>query len=197
MTLRINRAKSAVAPPSQRNFLGFSFTGGAAPRRRIAPQAIVRSRNGSARRLNGRGARASKRSSRNCRVTSSGGAATSASARRLRCCAPSISGSGAGFAPSSGSNGSAEEPASRSCAAGAWLMIWRRKPPAALTALGGSATAPRSPSRFQTTTSAEPSASLPSPALQPHNRPNRRVRTRTHGGVGGEEPRGSPLSRLR
>ena len=24
---------------------------------------------------------------------------------------------------------------------------------------------------------------------------NRRVRTRTHGGVGGEEPRGSPLSR--
>ena len=26
---------------------------------------------------------------------------------------------------------------------------------------------------------------------------NRRVRTRTHGGVGGEEPRGSPLSRLR
>ena len=28
-------------------------------------------------------------------------------------------------------------------------------------------------------------------------RRNRRVRTRTHGGVGGEEPRGSPLSRLR
>jgi hypothetical protein len=28
------------------------------------------------------------------------------------------------------------------------------------------------------------------------NQPNRRVRTRTHGGVGGEEPRGSPLSRL-
>jgi len=28
------------------------------------------------------------------------------------------------------------------------------------------------------------------------NQPNRRVRTRTHGGVGGEEPRGSPLSRF-
>src|SRR5664280_2953422 len=28
------------------------------------------------------------------------------------------------------------------------------------------------------------------------NPSNRRVRTRTHGGVGGEEPRGSPLSRF-
>src|ERR1039458_9497224 len=28
------------------------------------------------------------------------------------------------------------------------------------------------------------------------NPANRRVRTRTHGGVGGEEPRGSPLSRF-
>src|SRR5271165_5065107 len=27
------------------------------------------------------------------------------------------------------------------------------------------------------------------------NPPNRRIRTRTYGGVGGEEPRGSPLSR--
>src|SRR5208337_981463 len=61
---------------------------------------------------------------------------------------------------------------------------------------GGSATAPRSPSRFPTTTSAEPSASLPSPTLKPHNQPNRRIRTRTYGGVGGEEPQGSPLSRF-
>jgi len=29
-----------------------------------------------------------------------------------------------------------------------------------------------------------------------HNQPNRRIRTRMSGGVGGEEPRGSPLSRL-
>ena len=42
LKLRINRAKSAVAPPSQRKFLGFSFTGGATPRRRIAPQAVAR-----------------------------------------------------------------------------------------------------------------------------------------------------------
>ena len=31
---------------------------------------------------------------------------------------------------------------------------------------------------------------------RPHNQPNRRVRTRMHGGVGGEGPRGSPLSRF-
>ncbi len=31
---------------------------------------------------------------------------------------------------------------------------------------------------------------------QPLNLPNRRVRTRTHGGVGGVEPRGLPLSRF-
>ncbi len=31
---------------------------------------------------------------------------------------------------------------------------------------------------------------------RPETPSNRRVRTRTHGGVGGEEPRGSPLSRL-
>src|SRR4029453_10687161 len=30
-----------------------------------------------------------------------------------------------------------------------------------------------------------------------HDQPNRRVRTRTHGGVGGDEPQGSPLSQLR
>jgi RNA-directed DNA polymerase len=42
LKLRINRAKSAVAAPVQRKFLGFSFTGGKQPRRRIAPQAIAR-----------------------------------------------------------------------------------------------------------------------------------------------------------
>jgi RNA-directed DNA polymerase len=42
LKLRINKAKSAVAKPSVRKFLGFSFTGGKQPRRRIAPQAIAR-----------------------------------------------------------------------------------------------------------------------------------------------------------
>ena len=42
LKLKINRAKSAVAKPSVRKFLGFSFTNGKEPRRRIAPQAIAR-----------------------------------------------------------------------------------------------------------------------------------------------------------
>jgi RNA-directed DNA polymerase len=42
LKLKVNKAKSAVAKPSARKFLGFSFTGGKEPRRRIAPQAISR-----------------------------------------------------------------------------------------------------------------------------------------------------------
>jgi len=42
LKLRVNKAKSAVAKPSVRKFLGFSYTGGREPRRRIAPQAIAR-----------------------------------------------------------------------------------------------------------------------------------------------------------
>jgi RNA-directed DNA polymerase len=42
LKLKINNAKSGVTPPSRRKFLGFSFTGGATPRRRIAPQAVAR-----------------------------------------------------------------------------------------------------------------------------------------------------------
>ena len=42
LKLKVNKAKSAVAKPSVRKFLGFSFTGGRAPKRRIAPQVIVR-----------------------------------------------------------------------------------------------------------------------------------------------------------
>ena len=42
LKLKINKAKSAVAKPSVRKFLGFSFTSRREPRRRIAPQAIAR-----------------------------------------------------------------------------------------------------------------------------------------------------------
>jgi RNA-directed DNA polymerase len=40
--LKGNQAKSAVAQPWQRRFLGFSFTGGRKPGQRIAPKAIAR-----------------------------------------------------------------------------------------------------------------------------------------------------------
>jgi RNA-directed DNA polymerase len=42
LKLKVNEAKSAVGRPRERKFLGFSFTGGREPRRRIAPQAIER-----------------------------------------------------------------------------------------------------------------------------------------------------------
>lgn len=42
LRLRINENKSAVARPQERKFLGFSFTGEAAPRRRISPKALFR-----------------------------------------------------------------------------------------------------------------------------------------------------------
>jgi RNA-directed DNA polymerase len=42
LKLKVNQAKSAVAQPRQRKFLGFSFTSEPEPRRRIAPKAIAR-----------------------------------------------------------------------------------------------------------------------------------------------------------
>jgi RNA-directed DNA polymerase len=42
LKLRINRHKSAVGKPQERKFLGFSFTYGERPRRRIAPAALER-----------------------------------------------------------------------------------------------------------------------------------------------------------
>jgi RNA-directed DNA polymerase len=42
LKLKVNKAKSAIAKPSVRKFLGFSFTSEQEPRRRIAPQAIAR-----------------------------------------------------------------------------------------------------------------------------------------------------------
>jgi RNA-directed DNA polymerase len=42
LKLKINAAKSAVARPYERKFLGMSFTSGKEPKRRIAPQALIR-----------------------------------------------------------------------------------------------------------------------------------------------------------
>lgn len=42
LKLRVNTAKSAVAPPTERKFLGFSFLSLGRPRRCIAPQALAR-----------------------------------------------------------------------------------------------------------------------------------------------------------
>jgi len=42
LKLKVNEAKSAVAKPQERKFLGFSFTDGKEPKRKIAPKAIDR-----------------------------------------------------------------------------------------------------------------------------------------------------------
>jgi len=44
LKLKVNSEKSAVAKPQERKFLSFSFTGGAKPKRRIAPKARQRFR---------------------------------------------------------------------------------------------------------------------------------------------------------
>jgi RNA-directed DNA polymerase len=44
LRLKVNKTKSAVARPSKRKFLGFSFANGKQPRRRIAPQSLIRFR---------------------------------------------------------------------------------------------------------------------------------------------------------
>ena len=44
LKLKVNHAKSAVARPQERTFLGFSFTGGRRLKRRVAPQAVQRLR---------------------------------------------------------------------------------------------------------------------------------------------------------
>ena len=42
LKLKVNEQKSAVARPSERKFLGFSFTKAGVPKRRIAPKAVDR-----------------------------------------------------------------------------------------------------------------------------------------------------------
>ena len=42
LKLKVNESKSAVAEPRERKFLGFSFTSGESPKRRIAPKAVQR-----------------------------------------------------------------------------------------------------------------------------------------------------------
>ncbi len=44
LKLKVNQEKSAVARPEKRKFLGFSFIGDSEPRRRIAPKALTRFR---------------------------------------------------------------------------------------------------------------------------------------------------------
>jgi len=42
LKLKVNELKSAVARPAERKFLGFSFTSGRQPKRRVAPKSLLR-----------------------------------------------------------------------------------------------------------------------------------------------------------
>ena len=184
LKLRVNKAKSAVARPGKRKFLGFSFTSGTQPRRRIAPQALARFRSRVrelTRRTRGKSlAQIVKELSVYligwrgyfgfCETPSVLRDLDQWIRRRLRA-----------IAWKQWKRGTTRF---ANCDAAASAGIWRRKPPAARTALGGSATAPRSPSPCRTPSSPR-SASLPSWRTRPLNPPNRRIRTRTYGGVGG------------
>jgi hypothetical protein len=89
-----------------------------------------------------------------------------------------------GCAPSSGRNGNVDLLASMSCDAAASAGDWRSKPRETRVAFGGSRTAPRLPWRCPTSSSHR-SVYPPSQPAAPLNLPNRRIRTRTYGGVGG------------
>src|SRR5207302_10783458 len=121
--------------------------------------------------------------------------ATSAFAKTRQIFAHMMNVSGGGCAPSPGSNGSADGLALPSCDAAASAGTWRHKLPAARMAPGGSRTALRLTSLYPLAPWG-PLAWLPSRCRGLLNPPNRRIRTRTSGGVGGEESRDSPLSRL-
>ena len=192
------QGEEAVARPSKRKFLGLQLHEREDSQAAHCAASRLPGSRSRVRELTRADARHKPRADRQRAVASisSDGAATSASARPRRCCAPRPVDQATASMPSSGSNGNAGGPALRSCAAAASAGIWRLKPPAAHTALGGSATAPRSPSLLPNAFFANARPSFPRARSMPLNQPNRRVRTRTHGGVGGEEPRGSPLSRF-
>ncbi|MGZ3573530.1 MAG: group II intron maturase-specific domain-containing protein [Gemmatimonadaceae bacterium] len=143
LKLKVNTAKSAVAKPSVRKFLGFSFTGGREPRRRIAPQALARFKarvRELTRRTRGQSlAQIVKELSVYligwrgyfgfCQTPSVLRELDRWLRRRLRAIA--------------WKQWKLDPLALPSCDAAASAGIWRRKPPAAHMALGGSQTAPR------------------------------------------------------
>ena len=187
LRLKVNKAKSAVAKPSVRKFLGFSFTSGNEPRRRIAPQAIARFK-----------ARVQELTRR------TGGKSLTQIVKELSVYLIGWRGY-FGFCQTPSVLRALEEWIRRRLRAIAWKQ-WKRGPArfaelrrcgvgrdlAAQTA--GSLRGPWRLAASPALTMAMPIAYFsslglhPSPNRRSHNPPNRRIRTRTYGGVGGEEP---------
>jgi RNA-directed DNA polymerase len=187
LKLKVNKAKSAVAKPSVRKFLGFSFTGGKEPRRRIAPQTIARFK-----------ARVRELTRRTC------GRSLVQIAKELSTYLVGWRGY-FGFCQTPSVLRALDQWIRRRLRAIAWKQ-WKRGPArfAELRRCGvgrdlaaQTADSPRGPWRLAASpalTMAMPIAFFsslglhPSPNRRSHNPPNRRIRTRTYGGVGGEEP---------
>jgi hypothetical protein len=109
LKLKVNQAKSAVARPGQRKFLGFSFTGEQEPRRRIAPKAMPALSNEFGNRRGEPAVSVSRRWSRRSRLTCGDGSGTSTTVKRPRCCKALNLGYAADFGRCCGSSGSADE----------------------------------------------------------------------------------------
>jgi len=187
LRLKVNKAKSAVAKPSVRKFLGFSFTGGNEPRRRIAPQAIARFK-----------ARVRELTRR------TGGKSLTQIVKELSVYLIGWHGY-FGFCQTPSVLHALEEWIRRRLRAIAWKQ-WKWGPArfAELRRCGvgrdlaaRTAGSPHGPWRLAASpalTMAMPIAFFsslglhPSPNRRSHNPPNRRIRTRMYGGVGGEEP---------
>ena len=118
LKLQVNQQKSAVARPWARKFLGFSFTSGGTPKRRIAPKAVDRFKE-RIRDLTSRNREVSiEEWPRNSPAIYGDGSVISASAKRHRCWLVLSSGSGADSGLRSGNSGSGARRGSQSYAVG-------------------------------------------------------------------------------
>jgi hypothetical protein len=152
LKLKVNQAKSAVAQPGQRKFLGFSFTGEREPRRRIAPKAIARFKERirePTRRTRGISLR---QMVQKIATYLPGWLGYFGTVKRLRCCTALKRGYAADSGRWCGNSGSADGQGSASFANGRSARTWRHKPPGVLTAPGESRTRPRWPLPYPTPT---------------------------------------------
>jgi RNA-directed DNA polymerase len=189
LKLKVNTAKSAVAPPEARKFLGFSFTRDAEPRRRIAPQAgpVYQLGAGADAAHGGREPAPSHRPAvdlsdglaRLFRVLSD--ARTAAKSGGMGATAVALSCLGA-MAHRQATLHRAAPIRDRALACGHYHSGGAPARPLASQSASGP------PSRSVQRLLRRQWSAHPGPGRRMTPPPNRRVRTRTHGGVGGEEP---------
>jgi hypothetical protein len=115
LKLKVNEAKSAVARPQERKFLGFSFTSGPEVKRVIAPKALERFKSAFGKSRVGPRASASEPRWPNWFRTYGAGEVILASAKRPKCCWVLFAGSVCGFVLHCGGNGKLHVVAGRHC----------------------------------------------------------------------------------